>query len=50
MKATVPILNDDGIIDLKQARHPLIDPKKVVPTDIMLGESFDTHPDRKSVV
>ncbi|MBR6567060.1 MAG: endonuclease MutS2 [Clostridia bacterium] len=42
MKATVPILNDEGIINLKQARHPLIDPKKVVPTDIMLGESFDT--------
>ncbi len=42
MKATVPILNDEGIINLRQARHPLIDPKKVVPTDIMLGKDFDT--------
>ena len=42
MKATCPEINDDGIIDLKNARHPLIDPKKVVPTDIMLGKDFDT--------
>ncbi len=42
MKASVPILNTEGIIDLKKARHPLLDPKKVVPTDISLGESFDT--------
>lgn len=42
MKASLPILNDQGIIDLKGARHPLIDPKKVVKTDIRLGESFDT--------
>ncbi|NLL63832.1 MAG: endonuclease MutS2 [Ruminococcaceae bacterium] len=42
MKASVPLLNDEGIIDLKGARHPLIDPKKVVKTDIRLGEDFDT--------
>ena len=42
MKASLPILNDQGIIDLKGARHPLIDPKKVVKTDIRLGDSFDT--------
>lgn len=42
MKASVPILNDSGIIDLRAARHPLIDPKKVVPVDIRLGESFST--------
>ncbi|MCC8073777.1 MAG: endonuclease MutS2 [Clostridiales bacterium] len=42
MKATKPILNNDGIIKLKKARHPLIDPKKVVPTDISLGEEYDT--------
>ncbi len=42
MKATMPILNDDGIINLKSARHPLIDPKKVVATDIRLGKEFDT--------
>ncbi len=42
MKASIPVLNDKGIIDLKSARHPLIDPKKVVPTNIRLGEEFDT--------
>lgn len=42
MKATMPKLNDRGRIFLKQSRHPLIDPKKVVPTDIMLGMEFDT--------
>lgn len=42
MKASMPIINDKGIIDLKQARHPLIDPKNVVPTDITLGKDFDT--------
>ena len=42
MKAAVPELNDKGIIDLKAARHPLIDPKKVVPVDIRLGEEFTT--------
>jgi len=42
MKATMPILNDSGIINLKGARHPLIDPKKVVATDIRLGKDFDT--------
>ena len=42
MKATSPEMNEDGIIDLKKARHPLIDREKVVPTDIRLGEEFDT--------
>ena len=35
-----PIINDKKIIDLKQARHPLIDPKSVVPIDINLGKDF----------
>lgn len=42
IKACPPIINDKGIINLRAARHPLIDPKKVVPVDIMLGEEFDT--------
>lgn len=42
MKATKPILNNEGIISLKKARHPLIDPKKVVATDIALGDEYDT--------
>ena len=36
MKASVPVLNDNGITDLKKARHPLIDQEKVVATDIRL--------------
>ena len=42
MNASVPELNSDGIIDIKKGRHPLIDEKKVVPTDIYLGDAFDT--------
>lgn len=42
MKASMPELNDNGITVLKKARHPLLDAKKVVPVDIMLGETFDT--------
>ena len=42
MKASRPILNNDGEILLKKARHPLIDPKKVVPVDISLGLDFDS--------
>ena len=42
MKASVPAINDNGVTNLKKARHPLLDPKKVVPVDIMLGGDFDT--------
>lgn len=42
MKASRPILNENGVINLKKARHPLIDKTSVVPLDITLGEKFDT--------
>ncbi|MCR5208253.1 MAG: endonuclease MutS2 [Eubacterium sp.] len=42
MKANKPLVNCDGVISLKKARHPLIDKKRVVPVDISLGEEFDT--------
>lgn len=42
MKAAKPLLNNEGVIDLKKARHPLIDKNKVVPTDIALGDKYDT--------
>ena len=42
MKASLPRLNSEGRIVLRKARHPLIDPKKVVPIDLELGGAFDT--------
>lgn len=42
MRASVPQLNNEGIIELRRARHPLIDKSKVVPVDISLGTDFDT--------
>ena len=42
MNATIPILNNEGIIELKNARHPLLNKDKVVPTSVSLGKDFDT--------
>ena len=42
MRAWAPIMNDTGKIELRKARHPLIDPKKVVPISLRLGSDFDT--------
>lgn len=42
MNAWSPIMNADGKIDLRKARHPLIDSKKVVPISVSLGKDFDT--------
>ena len=42
MNATRPDVTDDGHLVLRRARHPLIDPKKVVPIDVELGGNFDT--------
>ncbi|MBR5235841.1 MAG: endonuclease MutS2 [Clostridia bacterium] len=39
---TEPVLNQEGIVNIQKGRHPLLDPKKVVPVDIYLGEDFDT--------
>lgn len=41
-KAVCPEMNADGKIRIKNGRHPLIDPNKVVPQDISLGCDFDT--------
>ncbi|MGI5989334.1 MAG: endonuclease MutS2 [Lachnospiraceae bacterium] len=40
MKASAPALNDEGIFDIRKGRHPLIDPKRVVPIDIRMGTDF----------
>ena len=37
-----PEVRRDGAIHLRKARHPLLDPKKAVPIDIELGDTFDT--------
>lgn len=37
-KATKPELNEDGVIDIRAGRHPLIDQKKVVPVSLSLKE------------
>lgn len=42
MRAGEPLMNEQGRIDLKKARHPLIDPKVVVPISLRLGSDFDT--------
>lgn len=41
MKASEPIFNNKGILNLKKARHPLIDPKEVVPIDVRIGRDFN---------
>ncbi|GAF39878.1 recombination inhibitory protein MutS2 [Agrilactobacillus composti DSM 18527 = JCM 14202] len=40
IKATKPILSPDNQVNLKQARHPLIAPDKIVPNDIYIGQDF----------
>lgn len=37
-----PEINDEGVLELKSAAHPLIDRKKVVPVNISLGSSYNT--------
>ncbi|HLR62648.1 MAG TPA: endonuclease MutS2 [Lentibacillus sp.] len=40
MKAAMPAINDNGIINVKQARHPLIPEDEVVSNDVVLGGDF----------
>lgn len=42
MNACEPEINDDSLIVLRKARHPLIDKEKVVPIDFSIGEDYDT--------
>lgn len=42
MQAWEPIMNDEGIVELRNARHPLINPTKVVPISLRLGTDFDS--------
>lgn len=42
MNAWEPEMNDQGRVELHNARHPLIDTKTVVPISLRLGSDFDT--------
>ena len=42
MKAIRPRMNDNGVIELRAARHPLIGKDRVVPVDVRLGDGYDT--------
>lgn len=42
MKGVEPKFNNKGYVNIKKARHPLLEPKSVVPTDIYIGKKFNT--------
>ena len=42
LDANCPIINKDKFINLEKARHPLIDPSKVVPIDIEIGKNYNS--------
>lgn len=42
MKAVAPKLNREGRINIIKGRHPLIDPEKVVPSNLWMGRDFTT--------
>ncbi len=41
LRATKPEISDDGVLELRKARHPLLDQKKAVPIDLALGEEHN---------
>ena len=40
-RCSMPVFNKKGYIHIKDGRHPLLDPKTVVPINIWLGKDFD---------
>ena len=40
-KCSAPVFNNRGYIHIKDGRHPLLDPAKVVPINLWLGKDFD---------
>lgn len=42
LNAVIPTVREDRSFDIIGGKHPLIDPKVVVPSDIYLGEEFTT--------
>jgi len=41
LKCSEPVFNTNRYINIKDGRHPLLDPKKVVPINIYLGDSYN---------
>ncbi len=37
---TIPVMNEQGYIRIRKGRHPLLDPKTVVPIDVTLGSTY----------
>ncbi len=42
MRGVTPRLNEQGFINIIRGRHPLIDPEKVVPSNLWMGREFST--------
>ena len=42
MNGSKPLINNDGYVNIKKGRHPLLDAKEVVPTDVYIGKDFTT--------
>lgn len=42
MRGEEPAISEDGSLSIRQGRHPLIDPKKVVPINVAVGEDYRT--------
>ena len=42
MQGEEPVIDDEGYLDLRQARHPLIESKKVVPINVSIGKEYNT--------
>jgi len=42
MRAEMPVITRERVVELKRARHPLIARDKVVPIDVAIGRDFDT--------
>lgn len=40
-RCSAPVFNNRGYIHIKDGRHPLLDPKAVVPISVWLGKEFD---------
>lgn len=40
-RCSAPVFNNRGFIHIKDGRHPLLDPARVVPINVWLGKDFD---------